>query len=72
MRRTFPVYRSKVKEYSLSQYAIRDRKDSCLYDDAGDFMVKHGSRVDTLVAKLLNDDFILSRYTDHSYPFQRY
>jgi len=66
-----PLNRSILKEYSLSHYAIRSQKDSCLYDDVYVFMSKHGGRVDDLVSKLLCDDFILPRYTDHSYPFRR-
>ena len=69
MRRKYPLNRSRLKEYSISRYAIRYEKDSCLYDDVYDFMAKRGGRVDDLVSKLLNDDFILSRRTDHSYPF---
>ena len=72
MVRKFPLNRSKLKEYSLSHYAIRAQKDSHLHDDVYDFMAKHGGRMDDLVSKLLNDDFILSRYTDPSYPFRRH
>jgi hypothetical protein len=68
MVRKYPLNRSKLKEYSLLHYAIRSQKDSCLHHDVYDFMAKHGGRVDDLVSKLLNDDFTLSRYTDHSYP----
>lgn len=71
MVRKFPLNRSRLKEYSLSHYAIRSEKDSCLYDDVYDFMAKRGGRTDDLVSKLLNDDFISSRYTDPSYPFRR-
>ena len=69
MVRKYPLNRSRLKEYSLSHYAIRSEKDSRLYDDVYDFMAKHGGRMDILVGKLLNGDFTLSRYTDHSYPF---
>jgi hypothetical protein len=69
MDRKYPLNRSILKEYSLYHYAIRSEKDSSLYDDAGDFMVKNGDRVDALVTKLLNNDFIFSRYADPSYPF---
>jgi hypothetical protein len=69
MARSFPLYRSVRKEHSFAQYAIRAKKDLCLYDDVEDFISKHGGRLDVLVGKLLNDDFTLSRYTDPSYPF---
>jgi len=72
MVRKLPINRSRLKEYSLSHYAIRSEKDSCLYDDVYNFMAKHGGRMDILVSKLLNDDFTLSRYTDPSYPFRRH
>jgi len=69
MGKFYPIYISVRKEHSLSRYALRVRRDSCLHDDAEDFMAKYGDRVDLLVGKLLNNDFILARYTDPSYPF---
>ena len=69
MGRSYPIYISVRKEHSLSRYALRVWKDSCLHDDVEDFMAKNGDRVDVLVGKLLNNDFIFSRYTDPSYPF---
>jgi hypothetical protein len=68
MGRKYPTYISVRKEHSLARYAIRVSRDSCLYDDAEDFLAKNGDRIDVLVVKLLNDDFALSRYTDPSYP----
>ena len=68
MRRSYPVYISKRKEHSISRYAARVKIDSCLHDDVENFMAKRGARLDVLVGKLLNNDFILSRYTDPSYP----
>jgi hypothetical protein len=69
MGRKYPRNRSWLDEYSTYHYAIRFEKDSRLYDNVNDFMAKHGGRVDDLVSKLLNDEFVLSSYTDHSYPF---
>jgi hypothetical protein len=69
MGRCYPTYISVRKEHSLTRYAIRFRKDSCLHDDVEDFMAKNGNRLDVLVRKLMNNDFTLSRYTDPSYPF---
>ena len=69
MGKSYPVYISVRKEHSLVRYSIRVRKDSCLHDDAEDFMAKNGDRLDVLVRKLLNNDFTLTRYTDPSYPF---
>ena len=69
MGKSYPIYISVRKEHSLTRYALRARKDSCLHDDIEDFMAKNGDRVDVLVGKLLNNDFFLSRCTDPSYPF---
>ena len=69
MGKFYPIYISVRKEFSLSRYELRVRKDSCLQDDVEDFMAKNGDRLDILVGKLLNGDFTLSRYTDPSYPF---
>jgi hypothetical protein len=68
MRKTYPIYISKRKEHSMLRYAIRAVKDECLQDDVENFMTKQGGRLDYLVEKLLNKEFILSRYTDQSYP----
>jgi hypothetical protein len=69
MGRYYPVYISVRKEHSLTYYATRARKDSCLYTDVEDFMAKHGARLDVLVGKLLSNEFALPRYTDPTYPF---
>ena len=69
MGKTYPIYISVRKEHSLSRYAIRAKKDSCLHNDVEDFMAKNGERLDVLVGKLLNNDFTLLRYTDPSYPY---
>jgi hypothetical protein len=66
--RVYPIYISKRKEYSFVRYAIRIVKDNCLHDDVEDFMTKQGGRLDCLADKLVNKEFVLSRYTDHSYP----
>ena len=72
MGKKYPLYRSISNEYSVSRYAIRAGKDLCLYDDVGDYMAKHGARLDILVTKLIDNEFILSRYTDPSYPFRSF
>ena len=68
MSMKYPLNRSKLKEHSIYHYAIRSEKDSCLYNDVGDFMTKHGDNIPCLVDKLLNNDFVLARYTDPAYP----
>jgi len=69
MGKFHPIYISVRNEHSLSRYALRARKDSCLHDDVEDFMAKNGDRLDLLVTKLLSNDFFLLRYTDPSFPF---
>ena len=68
MVKTRTIYRAKYKEYNFDRYAIRIRLDSCLHDDVEDFMTKRNASLNYLVKKLLNDNFIHSRYTDPEYP----
>ena len=62
------INKSVRKASSLTKYSIRINKDTCLYDDAEDFMAKCGGNIPRLVDKLLNNDFVLARYTDPTYP----
>lgn len=64
LRRNHPVYISKRKEHSISRHAVRAKVDSCLHDDVEDFMAKRGARLDILLDKLLNNDFIRSSRTN--------
>lgn len=68
MTMKYPLNRSIRKEYSIYHYAIRSEKDSCLHNDVDDFMTKHGDNIPRLVDKLLNNGFVLARYTDPAYP----
>jgi len=68
MTMKYPLNRSIRKEYSIYHYAIRSEKDLCLHNDVGDFMTKHGDNIPRLLDKLLNNDFVLARYTDPAYP----
>jgi hypothetical protein len=58
----------KYNEFSYARYTLRIRKDSLLYDDVEDFMAKHGTSLNGLVNKLLDDHFFHARYTDPEYP----
>jgi len=55
-------------ENSLAWYSIRMKKDNCLHDDVGDFLFRRQTSISHLVDKLLNNDFILARSTDPTYP----
>jgi hypothetical protein len=69
MRRpSFPVYISKRKEHSHIRFKLRVRKDTCLYNDAEDFIFKNPSNLNDLVNMLLYNRFSHARYTDPEYP----
>jgi len=68
MRENNLIIKSIRKASSLTWYAVRVKKDACLHDDVGDFMVHHQQTVSRLVEKLLNNDFTLARFTDPDYP----
>lgn len=68
MSENYLVIKAKRKDSSLNRYRIRAEKDTCLQDDVEYFMAKNGDSVPRLVDKLLNNDFVLSRYTDPYYP----
>ena len=65
---SYPIYVSKIKEHSFARFAIRAKKDSCLYDDAENFMTKNPANLNGLVDMLLDDQFFHARYTDPEYP----
>ena len=56
------------KASSFERYSIRAKKDTCLQDDVEDFIAKHGGSIPRLVDKLINNDFVLARFTDPTYP----
>jgi len=64
----YPIYRSKRNEYSLVHFNIRSTKDTHLYDDIENFLLKHNLSTDILVDMLVNHNFSHARYTDHNYP----
>jgi len=62
------ITKSIRRECSLTRYSIRTRKDICLHDDVEYLMAYRQESVSRLVDKLLNNDFMLARYTDPTYP----
>jgi len=68
MRENNLVTASIRKASSLSLYAIRAKKDTCLHDDVEYFMLRHQHSTSRLVDKLLNDDFVFTRISDSEYP----
>ena len=68
MKKRFPLYRSKRNEYSLLHFNIRSTKDTRLYDDIENFLVKRNVSSDIFVDMLIKQDFTHTRYTEHNYP----
>jgi hypothetical protein len=69
MRRLpYPIYVSKPKEHSFARFAMRTKKDTCLYNDAENFMAKRPANLNGLVNMLLDNRFSHARYTDPEYP----
>jgi len=60
--------KTKYNEYSYARYTLRIRKDSILYDEVEDFMMKKGTSLNYLATKLLDDHFSKLRYCDPQYP----
>jgi len=56
------------KASSLTRYSIRAMKTDCLHDDVADLMFHSQLDVSRLVDILLNNELVLARYTDPSYP----
>ena len=53
---------------SLTRYSIRAKKIDCLHDDVEDLMIHSQLDISRLVDILLNNDLVLARYTDPTYP----
>ena len=56
------------KANSLTRYSVRAKKVDCLHDDVADLMFHCQLDVSRLVDILLNDELVLARYTDPTYP----
>ena len=59
---------AKRREDSLNRYIIRYYKDTCLHDDVEFFISKRSTNLARLTDMLINNDFILARYSDPTYP----
>lgn len=68
MRENNFITESIRKASSLKRYSIRVKKDTALHDDVEYFMLRHQHSTARLVDKLLNDDFVLARLSDSTYP----
>ena len=68
MRENYLITKSIRKASSLIRYEIRLYKDTCLHNDVGYFTAYRQPSVSVLVDKLLNNDFVLARYSDPTYP----
>ena len=64
----FPIYKSRHRLHSLSEYNLRAYIDRITHDDVTDFFIKRDVSVERLVEILLADKFIHRRITDPTYP----
>ena len=64
MGKTSAKSKNKYNEYSYARYTLRIKKDSILYDEVEDFMMKKGTSLNYLATKLLDDYFFKLRYSD--------
>jgi hypothetical protein len=62
------ITESICKASSLKRYAVRMKKDACLQDDVGHFMLHHSQSLSRLVDKLMSNDFVRERLCDPYYP----
>ena len=62
------IIKSVRRSSSFLRYSIRRRKDTCLHDDVENYLLHRQKRISCLVDKLMNDDFVLARHTDPTYP----
>ena len=67
MRENNLINESVRKASSLTRYPIRMEKDTCLHDDVEYFCLHRQKSITHLVDMLLNNDFVLARYTDPTY-----
>ena len=62
------ITKSIRRECSLARYSVRALKDACLHDDVEYLMARRQESVSRLVDRLLNNEFVLARHTDPTYP----
>ena len=70
MRRAdgFPIYKSRQRLHSLSEYRLKAYIDRTIHDDVMDFLFKHDASVERLAEMLISGVFIHRRTTDPTYP----
>jgi hypothetical protein len=68
MRENNLATKSVRKANSLIRFSIRATKNDCLHDDVENFLFRTQADTSRLVDKLLNNDFMLARFTDPTYP----
>ena len=68
MRENNLINESIRKASSLTRFSIRAKKNDCLHDDVEIFLRSTQADASRLVDKLLNNDFVLARYSDPTYP----
>jgi len=68
MRENNLINESIRKASSLTRYSIRAKKTDCLHDDVADLLLHCQIDVSRLVDILLNNELVLARYTDPTYP----
>jgi len=68
MRENNLINESIRKEFSLTRYTVRARKSDCLHDDVQNLMLHCQLDASRLVDILLNNELMLARYTDPTYP----
>jgi len=68
MRENHLINESIRKDCSLIRYSVRARKTDCLHDDVADLLFHCQLDNSRLVDILLNNELMLVRYTDPTYP----
>ena len=68
MRENNLINESIRKASSLTRYSIRAMKTDCLHDDVADLMLRCQIDASRLADILLDNELVLARYTDPTYP----
>ena len=68
MRENNLITKSIRKASSLKRLSIRVKINDCLQNDVDNFLMRTQSDTSRLVDKLLNNEFVLARHTDPTYP----
>ena len=68
MRENNLINESVRKASSFIRYSIRAKKTDCLHDDVAELLFHCQLDASRLVDILLNNELVLARYTDPTYP----